>query len=263
MRRYVQVGVVVLVLGGIFAMLWPSIRMVKEAAERMRCQNNCKHLGLSWHCYFETIGHTLPGTHPNPNLSPEQRLSWVVALNLDIDLVDLHRKVSFDAAWDDAKNVPFTKAAHPAFTCGSSIEAKNSIVLSYIGVAGIGPDAATLPAEDSRIGAFGYNRTLKPDEFTDGRSNTFLFLESMSGGPWAQGGPGSVRGLEPEARPYHGVGRFFDGDHRATKWITRTTSTITATLCDGSVRTFTETTASEVLEALATVHGKDKLPGDW
>jgi hypothetical protein len=34
-------------------------------------------------------------------------------------------------------------------------------------------------------------------------------------------------------------------------------------MADGSVRSFTHTTAPEVLEALATVGGKETLPDHW
>jgi hypothetical protein len=262
MRRLIQAGVVIVIFFLVASCFLSAIKQIKEAAERIQCSNNCKQLAIAWHNYESANGHTAPGTYVNPNLTPEQRLSWGVVLEPYLE-AGVRRQFDHSRAWDAPENVARTATPFRLFVCSGVPNPESTITTCYIGIAGIGADAATLPTEESRVGAFGYDRTLKLDEFTHGKANSLLFLESMSGGPWAQGGPGSVRGLDPVDRPHHGVGRFFDGDHRSNKWFTRNTSTITATLCDGSVRTFTETTASEVLENLATVHGKDKLPCDW
>ncbi|MEO2091725.1 MAG: hypothetical protein ABGY75_19890, partial [Gemmataceae bacterium] len=84
-------------------------------------------------------------------------------------------------------------------------------------------------------------------------------LETLSGGPWAQGGPGTVRGLDPANRPHVGDGRPFDSEHLNGGWFEKKTKIATVVMCDGSVQTIRDSVASEVLEALATIRGKEEV----
>lgn len=262
MRRRVQAGIVVALLLTCAGLMLPNVAHVRESAALLTCQNSSKQLGIGWLNYIDAKGHTIAGTHSNSNLQPERRLSWVFTLSPYIEQDFIRRSVDPSLSWDDDKNRPITGQQWLFFSCPASPNYRYDLRLTYLGVAGVGADAATLPADNPRIGAFGYDRTLKIDEFTDGQSNTMLILETRSGGPWAQGGPGTVRGLDPSNRPHHGDGRPFDGEHRLSRWFKRTT-TVTLTWCDGSVRTVRDSVAPEVLEALATVRGKEELPEEW
>lgn len=74
----------------------------------------------------------------------------------------------------------------------------------YLGIAGVGKDAATLAKDDPRAGIFGYDRQITFDDVKDGTSYTLMAVEMAWGtGAWTAGGPGTVRGLDPEA----GAGR--------------------------------------------------------
>lgn len=262
MRRLVQAGIVIAILLTCAGLLLPNICQVRGAAARMQCSNNCKQVVLSWHDYEDEHGHFPPGTHPNANLPPEQRLSWVYLLLPVLEQDEIYKSIDRSQTWDSTAN---TKAVNkPIRTLICSTAADITIPhTSYLGVAGVGADAATLPADDPRVGAFGYNRTLKAKDFTDGMSNTMLLMETRSGGPWAQGGPGTVRGLDPASRPYTGDGRPLDGDHQTGRWWERKSRTATVAMCDGSVRTVRDSVAAEVLEAAATVRGKEELPAEW
>jgi hypothetical protein len=263
MRRHVNIAVIVFVIAFfLFGLVWPAIQMVQEAAKRMQCQNRCKQLGLAWHNYYDANGHTVPGTYPNPNLPPEQRFSWCHEIMPHIEAMKGYPKVDLSLSWDDPRNTPRTHIHLGYFTCLPHPSQPTPLETSYLGVAGVGADAAKLSADDPRIGAFRYDRTLTIDKFTDGQSNTMLLLETLSGGPWAQGGPGTVRGLDPNDRPHHGYGRPFDDDHRISRGFKRT-KTITLTWCDGSVRAVRDSVNPEVLEALVTVRGKEEVRGEW
>jgi hypothetical protein len=137
---------------------------------------------------------------------------------------------------------------------------------AYLGVAGVGADAPDLPAGDSRAGAFGYDRRTPLAAIKDGTANTLLVFESArDNGPWARGGPATVRGLDPGDRPYLGTGRPFGGTHFTENGVFRRGKSLgcQAAMADGSVHFFQEKVAPEVLEALATIAGGEEIPEGW
>jgi hypothetical protein len=262
MRRLVQAGIVVVLLLTCAGLLLPNICQVRGAAARMQCSNNCKQLVQAWYHYEGEHDHFLPGTHLNPDLPPEQRLSWVYTLLPYLEQDVIYKSIDRSLAWDSNVNTNAVNKPIRTLICSTAAD-MHAPRTSYLGMAGVGADAATLPADDPRVGAFGYDRTLRAVNFADGIENTMLLMETRSGGPWAQGGPGTVRGLDPANRPYTGDGRPFDGDHQTGRWWEQKSRTATIAMCDGSVRMVRDSVAAEVLEALATVRGMEVVPGEW
>jgi hypothetical protein len=71
----------------------------------------------------------------------------------------------------------------------------------FVGVSGVGADAASLDNRHPRAGVFGEDRRTKIDDIRDGTSNTLLVLGVRDHlGSWAAGGPPTMRGLVRE--PY-------------------------------------------------------------
>jgi prepilin-type processing-associated H-X9-DG protein len=124
-------------------------------------------------------------------------------------------------------------------------------VTSYLGIAGVGPGAAALPKDDPRAGFFGYDRVINRDDqaldetavvatvatavtgaggpfavaaavvtpslsprFGRGLGATMIVAESATAnGPWAAGGPSTVRPVGEGPPPDIGPGRPFGGLH--------------------------------------------------
>jgi hypothetical protein len=181
----------------------------------------------------------------------------------------LYAKIDPKSAWDAAGHAEAVKTQLPVFRCPDWGREKSDAPAewtAYLGAAGLGADAARLPATDPRAGVFGYDRRADLDRIEDGASNTLLLMESArDNGPWAQGGPGTVRGLDPGDRPYLGPGQQFGGTHFSEKGVFTRSKPIgcNAATCDGAVRFLNNDFAWPVLEALVTVAGGEDVPADW
>ena len=119
----------------------------------------------------------------------------------------------------------------------------------YVGIAGIGKDAATLPVTDKRAGAFGYNRKLRFRDIKDGASNTIGVAEASKGyGSWGAGGKPTIRSLtkKPYINGPDGIGSPFPGG-------------MNAMILDGSVRFISENIDPTVMEALVTINGGERI----
>jgi prepilin-type processing-associated H-X9-DG protein len=261
--KVVAVLLLVLVAGGL---VLSAIARVREAAARIRCLNNVKQLGFAVRNYHETYGHFPSGTVPHADLPPDRRLSW--ATEVWPAFLEGGTKSLLDKSqpWDAEGNCPPRCLVRVSTETGEMRESQWGVLASflcpagparvgpnlpcatsYLGVAGIGEDAAELPLGDPRAGFFGYDRRLSDKDIPDGAATTLMLAEATDGGPWTAGGKATVRGLE-SGRPYLGKGGQFASRHRSTN----------VAFADGSVRPLTAAVSPQVLEALATVAGGEE-----
>jgi prepilin-type processing-associated H-X9-DG protein len=123
----------------------------------------------------------------------------------------------------------------------------------YVGVAGVGEGAASLPLEDRRAGVFGHDRKTRPEDIKDGTSTTLMVVETATdNGPWTAGGRATARGLDPDRPPYLGRDGQFSSYHLHG-------AVTNALFVDGSVRALRAGMAPEVSEALATIAGGEEV----
>ncbi|HJZ54271.1 MAG TPA: DUF1559 domain-containing protein [Gemmataceae bacterium] len=253
---------------------------MRRAAARSQCANNLKRLGLAIHSYRDAQNYFPAGTVPNANLPPERRLSYHAVLLPYLEHKDVADKLDPTGAWDAASNVEALRSRtlgvfqcadwtgerwRPTEDLTNPYEGHRAIT-NYIGVAGLGPNAAVLPVDAPGIGMFGYDRCLKPEQVKDGMSNTAMLLETgRDVSPWPQGGPGTVRGVDPADQPLLGDGRAFGGTHFEDSNLVRRKKPTGShvLLADGSYRFLRDEADPGILPALATVAGGESVPGDW
>jgi hypothetical protein len=252
---------------------------VRRAAARLQCANHLRQIALGLHSYADAhpesqqTAERIPlfpaGTVANPALPPDQRLSWLVEVLPYLEEDGLSKRIDRAAGWDAPANAAAVQIALRVLHCPdwsreSTPEA--GPLTPDLGVAGVGADAASLPAGDRHAGFFGTERRTALADVKDGTSHTVTLLESArDNGPWARGGPATMRGLDPADRPYLGTGRPLGGTHftENTAFKHGRSHGCNAALGDGSVRFVAETVGPEVLEALATIAGGEPIDNDW
>ena len=236
----VQSGAAVPVL---VALILPAIQQAREAARRAQSANNLRQLGLAMHNYHDVFKYFPAGTVQDTKLKPEQRLSFLYSLLPFIEQSNLFDTMSETTklAWDSKENAEWANVSVPTFRHPSM----TSFVpgqTDYVGIAGIGEDAAELPVEHKRAGIFGYNRKTRIRNITDGTSNTVMITESTDGDiPWAAGGR-TLKSLtqEPYINGPDGIGGPSPGGCNVL-------------FADGSVRFLSEDIDPEVMRRLAAM----------
>ena len=182
-------------------------------------------------------------------LKPETRLSWIAGLLPYLGHADWHVDPGYDwnSAQNQATNRQLAEVVNPAF--GPAVAPDGYPVTHYVGVAGVGENAAQLPADDPRAGLFGYGRQTRQQDLKRGGANTIAVLGVQDQcGPWAQGGRATVRSLTRQ--PYiNGPDGFGSGQADG----------MVAGMADGSVRFLSKNIDPQVMEQLATVRGGDQV----
>src|SRR5204862_5833132 len=113
------------------------------------------------------------------------------------DIVSLYAQIDQTQPWAAGKNQAAARVRLVAVLCPENtpqVPAGEPAITCYVGIAGVGADAATLELvagrpTPSRAGAFRYDAVTPFDRVADGLSQTLLFGETAdSPGPWLRGG---------------------------------------------------------------------------
>jgi hypothetical protein len=243
-----------LLVVGIGQIRWRFLRLTES-----RCK--LKNIALSLHSFNDTYKSLPPATVPNPDLPPDKRLSWMFALLPFVEQDSLWKNNDPSKAWDDEGNRQAVHRVVETYLCQyhpSRPVAGLPAPTHYVGLAGVGAGSALLAKGDPRAGLFGHDRTISIPEVTnaDGTSNTIAVIDTLCLiGPWAAGGPATVRELLPGLQPYIGPYRQFGG--------VRDPTFARCAMGDGSTREISDRVSPRWFEAAVTYAGGEKLPSDW
>ena len=223
----------------------------REAARMGQERNNLRQMGLMLHNYHDTFGAFPRGTaEKGAKLKVEQRLSWMAAGLPFVDRGNLYEKLAFDKPWDGPKNKPAAESSLAGFLNADIALGAKKNVTHYVGMAGVGAKAPFLKkVTDKGAGVFGYDRVTGIRDIKDGTSNTMMVIGvNKDLGPWAQGGKSTIRALTK--KPYINGPDGFGGGQKGG---------VSVLFCDGSVRFIAKDFDPAVMEAMATIQGKELI----
>lgn len=247
-----------------------AVLSAMRQAEESECTNNLKRIGLALTVYERGHDAFPCGTVLNPGMPPEQRLSWLAELGSNSGFAaNVVLMVDKEQPWDSGTNrglkatlgrpdegqtiAPFGDRFLSCPADRNHRDTRPPRPTNYVGIAGLGLDAATLPVDHPRAGFFGYDRITRVQDIKDGLAVTMTVVETeKTVGSWTAGGVATIRGLDPATQPYIGRGHQFGGLHRSGVFVL---------FADGSVRHLADTIDPRLFEAYSTIAGGSPVSG--
>ncbi|MCS7015753.1 MAG: DUF1559 domain-containing protein [Gemmatales bacterium] len=187
----IELLVVIAVIGLLLALLLPAVQRVREAANRMRCLNNLKQLGIALHNHHSQLDRFPEAMIIRTGFTDD----WSVQARLlpYMEQDNLHKRINFNLPYSDPFHWPVTEVKIPFFLCPS--DAKQVIYqassgqryfpLSYGANLGVWfvYDPVTAQRGD---GVFSHSYGTPIAEILDGTSNTVAFAEVKAWTPYVR-----------------------------------------------------------------------------
>src|SRR5579883_1136867 len=213
--------VVIAIIGVLLALLLPAVQKVREAAARMKCQNNLKQIGLALHSFHDSNGFLPPGMATEGDKQDCYHTGFTYLLPY-LEQVNLYRLYQMDRQWYDPANYAAVEQQVPIFFCPSNrtsgaldltpiIQQWGASMPPFVGAcdyvlckganACLAADPSGIPAQarglfnesllDSSVDAQGGASTVpiprqavRFASITDGLSNTMAVGEAAGGNPF-------------------------------------------------------------------------------
>ena len=228
----VGVLVVCACLGAVaIGLLLPAVQKVREAAARMKDQNNMKQVGLGFHSQHDEVqGITAPYA-ADKQLTINRDLSFRVGLLPYVEQEALYRQFDMTQGWQSPRNRPHSDTAVPVYVSpmrGQPGSNETPYRVFYGGGALFDEDGKRVP----------FTRV------SDGTSNTIMMVHANEQVPWAA--PRELRYDPNGPLPKLGEGRGTN-----------------VLMADGSVRFVNNSVDEAILRKAITRAGGEELPKDW
>jgi prepilin-type N-terminal cleavage/methylation domain-containing protein/prepilin-type processing-associated H-X9-DG protein len=296
----IELLVVIAIIAILIGLLLPAVQKVREAAARMKCQNNLKQFGLALHNYESSYG-KLPMSRPFDLAG--NRMSWTVVVLDYVEQGNLARLYDKTIPWNTGNNAVTGRTRIPIFVCPSAPDSRLPVAGTGTALDGnvMGPldylvmhrlrnrfytaNGTPNPAGTSdHDGALNANTETALVGITDGTSNTFLVMEDGARPNWfvlgrsqgtllprpegfgwtdPDGGAGSMDGTDQITGAINGgsgTGRCIMNCNNDSEPYSFHSGGMNAGLADGSVRFVTSNVSAAAFAALCTAKAGDIVP---
>jgi prepilin-type N-terminal cleavage/methylation domain-containing protein len=183
----IELLVVIAIIAVLIGLLLPAVQKVREAANRLKCANHLKQLGLALHNYHDSKGSFPPGVVSDTSDLRNGKHSGLVFLLPYLEQQPLYDRYNFAVSWKDPANVALAQTRVPLFLCPSA----PGDVPQDGGFPGAPTDYAFSKGAQAYLcrhgsirpgsGLFDVNSARRIADIRDGTSQTFAMGEAVSG----------------------------------------------------------------------------------
>lgn len=183
----IELLVVIAIIGVLIGLLLPAIQKVREAANRIKCQNNLKQLGLAMHNYEGTYQVFPPGRNGYPKVvsAPARLLAYVEQAALQ-NLIDPDGTIAVGTQNENAVKNRVSLLVCPSDPSNGQVPGSIYFGTNYVACNGTGVSFDSTGAITGFLTIAQGNGTfaqtpVRVMDIIDGTSNTAAFSESLIG----------------------------------------------------------------------------------